>query len=81
MQKQKEKQYAMSEQKITGVVKWFNNTKGFGFIKVDGRDSDVFVHYSAITGNGYRTLNEGDRVSFVISQGQKGEEARNVQKI
>ncbi len=71
----------MSQNTMTGVVKWFNNTKGFGFIKVDGREKDVFVHYSAITGNGYRTLEEGDRVTFMIGQGQKGEEARNVQKI
>jgi cold shock protein len=71
----------MSENTITGVVKWFNNTKGFGFITVEGRSSDIFVHYSAIEGNGYRTLEEGDQVSFVIGHGQKGEEARNVQKI
>ncbi|HEX2618551.1 MAG TPA: cold-shock protein [Phototrophicaceae bacterium] len=71
----------MAENTITGVVKWFNNTKGFGFITVDGRNSDVFVHYSAITGNGYRSLEEGDQVTFVIGQGQKGEEARDVQKL
>jgi CspA family cold shock protein len=71
----------MSEETMTGVVKWFNNTKGYGFITVDGRDSDVFVHYSAITGSGYRSLEEGDRVEFTIAAGQKGEEARNVVKI
>ncbi len=71
----------MSETTITGVVKWFNSTKGFGFIKVDGMEQDVFVHYSAITGSGYRSLEEGDRVQFVISQGKKGQEARDVQKI
>jgi cold shock protein len=71
----------MSENTTTGVVKWFNNTKGFGFIKVDGLEQDIFVHYSAITGNGYRSLEEGDRVSFDISPGKKGDEARNVQKI
>jgi CspA family cold shock protein len=71
----------MSEETMTGVVKWFNNTKGYGFITVDGRDSDVFVHYSAITGAGYRSLEEGDRVEFTIATGQKGEEARNVVKI
>lgn len=71
----------MSETVTTGVVKWFNNTKGFGFIKADGRDNDIFVHYSAIVGSGYRSLAEGDRVQFVIAQGAKGEEARNVEKI
>lgn len=71
----------MSETVTTGVVKWFNNTKGFGFITADGRDNDIFVHYSAIVGSGYRSLAEGDRVQFVIAQGAKGEEARNVEKI
>jgi CspA family cold shock protein len=71
----------MSDNTMIGVVKWFNNTKGYGFITVDGRTSDIFVHYSAITGDGYRSLEEGDQVSFVIGQGQKGEEARNVQRL
>jgi cold shock protein len=71
----------MSDNTVTGVVKWFNNTKGFGFIKVDGRENDIFVHYSAIVGTGYRGLEEGDRVSFIIAPGQKGEEARNVTKL
>lgn len=71
----------MSDKQMQGVVKWFNNTKGYGFIKVDGRESDVFVHYTAITATGYRSLNEGDRVSFTLEQGQKGPEARNVSKI
>ncbi|MCU0475332.1 MAG: cold shock domain-containing protein [Anaerolineae bacterium] len=66
---------------MQGVVKWFNNTKGYGFIKVDGREADVFVHYTAITATGYRSLNEGDRVTFTLEQGQKGPEARNVSKI
>ena len=62
---------------MQGVVKWFNNTKGYGFI---GRDDgpDVFVHYSAIVGEGYRTLNEGDTVEFEIVQGAKGPQAANV---
>ena len=62
---------------MQGVVKWFNNTKGYGFI---GRDDgpDVFVHYSAIVGEGYRTLNEGDTVEFEIVQGPKGPQAANV---
>jgi cold shock protein len=71
----------MSNNTSTGVVKWFNSTKGFGFIKVDGLETDVFVHYSAIIGSGYRSLEEGDRVQFIISQGKKGKEAKDVQKI
>jgi CspA family cold shock protein len=71
----------MSDKQMQGVVKWFNNTKGYGFIKVDGREADVFVHYTAITATGYRSLNEGDRVTFTLEQGQKGPEARNVSKI
>jgi CspA family cold shock protein len=64
---------------VRGTVKWFNNSKGYGFI---GRDDgpDVFVHYSAITGDGYRTLQEGDAVEFEIVQGPKGPQASNVQK-
>jgi CspA family cold shock protein len=66
--------------KVQGRVKWFNNTKGYGFI---GRDdgSDVFVHYSAIVADGFRTLNEGDLVEFEIVQGQKGPQAANVAKV
>jgi len=71
----------MAENQLEGVVKWFNNTKGFGFIKVDDRETDVFVHYSAIAANGYRSLDEGDRVTFTLEQGQKGPEARNVSKL
>src|SRR5207253_6758422 len=64
---------------VQGTVKWFNNSKGYGFI---GRDDgpDVFVHYSAITGDGYRTLQEGDSVDFEIVQGPKGPQAANVSK-
>lgn len=70
----------MSE-RMTGVVKWFNEQKGYGFIARDGGD-DVFVHYSAIQGQGgFRTLNEGDRVEFAIEQGQKGPSAVDVQRI
>jgi CspA family cold shock protein len=63
--------------KMEGTVKWFNNTKGYGFI---GRDNgpDVFVHYTAIVGEGYKTLNEGDAVEFEIVQGPKGPQAANV---
>lgn len=66
--------------KVQGRVKWFNNTKGYGFI---GRDdgSDVFVHYSAIVADGFRSLQEGDLVEFEITQGQKGPQAANVTKL
>ena len=58
-----------------GTVKWFNAEKGFGFIEQDGGGPDVFVHYSAITGNGYRSLDENQRVEFEVTQGQKGPQA------
>jgi len=61
-------------------VKWFNNSKGYGFIGQDG-GADVFVHYSALTGDGYKSLQEGDNVEFEITQGQKGPQAANVLKI
>ena len=64
----------------TGTVKWFNSEKGFGFIAREGGD-DVFVHFSAIQGDGYRTLEEGQRVQFDVAPGRKGEEAQNVQPI
>ena len=63
-----------------GTVKWFKNEKGFGFISQDGGE-DVFVHHSSIQGEGYKTLNEGDRVEFEVTQGQKGLKAENVVKI
>lgn len=65
----------------TGVVKWFNNKKGFGFILPDGSTTDVFVHYSAITGEGYKTLNEGDKVQFEIYEDAKGARAKDVLRI
>lgn len=64
-----------------GSVKWFNENKGFGFIDVDGQEKDVFVHHSAITMEGFRTLNEGQRVSFDIEQGPKGPSAVNVKAL
>ncbi len=60
-----------------GTVKWFNGEKGYGFIAVEG-GPDVFVHFSAITGGGYRSLEEGQKVEFDITQGQKGAQAENV---
>ena len=66
--------------KLKGTVKWFNNAKGFGFI---GRDDgpDVFVHYSALIAEGYKSLQEGDNVEFEIVDGQKGPQAANVVKV
>jgi CspA family cold shock protein len=62
----------------TGIVKWFNNAKGYGFITPDGDDKDVFVHFSQIAGEGYKSLNEGQRVEFEVREGAKGPEATNV---
>ena len=64
-----------------GVVKWFNGEKGFGFIAQDGGGPDVFVHYSAIAGGGYRSLEENQRVEFEITQGSKGPQAENVRPV
>jgi cold shock protein len=63
-----------------GRVKWFNDKKGYGFIEVEG-EGDVFVHYSAIEGSGFRSLNDGDMVSFEIEQSGKGPQAVNVKKL
>ncbi len=63
-----------------GTVKWFNAEKGYGFITVDGGD-DVFVHFSAIQGEGFKTLEEGQKVSFDITNGTKGKQASNVVKL
>ena len=63
-----------------GTVKWFNEAKGFGFIEQDN-GPDVFVHFSQILSNGFKTLNEGDHVSFDVTNGQKGPQSSNVQKI
>jgi CspA family cold shock protein len=67
----------MATQRETGTVKWFNNEKGFGFIQREKGD-DVFVHFKAITGDGYRSLSEGQRVEFIVTQGQKGLQAEEV---
>lgn len=68
-------------QRIQGTVKWFNNDKGFGFITPDGGGKDVFVHHTAITMTGYRSLVEGERVEFAIEQGPKGPAAAGVSKV
>jgi CspA family cold shock protein len=70
------KEDTMTERE-TGTVKWFNASKGYGFIERDAGD-DLFVHYSEISGEGYRSLDEGQRVEFTIAEGQKGLQAQNV---
>lgn len=65
---------------MTGTVKWFNAEKGFGFITVDG-GNDVFAHFSAITGEGFKTLEEGQKVSFEIVEGNRGPQAANIVKL
>ncbi len=65
----------------TGTVKWFNTEKGFGFIEQEGGGQDVFVHYSAIDTGGYRSLDEGQRVQFDVTQGHKGPQAEKVRGI
>ncbi|MCM3129708.1 MULTISPECIES: cold-shock protein [unclassified Paenibacillus] len=64
----------------TGTVKWFNAEKGFGFIEIED-GNDVFVHFSAIEGDGYKSLDEGQRVQFNVAQGNRGPQAENVSKI
>jgi CspA family cold shock protein len=64
----------------TGVVKWFNNAKGFGFITMHDRPDDIFVHFRAIQGDGYRSLNEGQAVEFTLVEGPKGLQAEEVTK-
>ena len=66
--------------KTTGKVKWFNEAKGFGFIEQES-GPDVFVHFSAITGEGFKTLTEGQKVEFTVTQGQKGPQAENVKAV
>ncbi len=64
-----------------GLVKWFNDAKGYGFIQQDGSERDVFVHYTAITGDGFKTLSEGQKVEFELIEGPKGPQASNVAKV
>jgi len=70
---------AMSDRQ-TGTVKWFNNAKGFGFITMADRPDDIFVHFRAIQGDGYRSLNEGEEVEFNLVEGPKGLQAEEVTK-
>jgi CspA family cold shock protein len=63
--------------RVTGIVKWFNAAKGYGFVQVEGGE-DVFVHYRAIRGDGYRSLNEGQKVEFTVKPGPKGPQAEDV---
>ncbi|RIY42583.1 transcription antiterminator/RNA stability regulator CspE [Neopusillimonas maritima] len=65
----------------TGKVKWFNADKGFGFITPDAGGSDVFAHFSAIEGRGYRSLNEGQEVEFEVNEGPKGPQAANIRAL
>lgn len=65
----------------TGTVKWFNSDKGFGFITNDDGGPDVFAHFSAITGGGYKSLEENQKVEFEVAQGQKGPQAENIRPL
>lgn len=65
----------------TGIVKWFNDQKGYGFIKPDGGGEDVFAHFSAITGNGFKSLRENQKVEFEITTGPKGKQAANIRPL
>ncbi len=64
----------------TGVVKWFDNAKGYGFVTRDNGGKDVFVHHTAIQGTGYKSLDEGQKVQFEVTQGPKGDQASNLSK-
>lgn len=65
----------------TGVVKWFNDEKGFGFISPDDGGDDLFAHFSAINSSGFKTLKEGQKISFEVAQGPKGRQASNIQVV
>ena len=67
--------------RVTGTVKWFNNSKGFGFIKPDSGGEDLFAHFSQIEAKGFRTLTENQRVEFEVTQGQKGPQASRIKPV
>ncbi len=67
-------------ERIQGTVKWFNSSKGYGFISQENGE-DVFVHFKSIIGDGYKTLNENDKVEFIVTEGQKGPQAEDVQVV
>jgi CspA family cold shock protein len=69
-----------SKEMATGTVKWFNDAKGFGFITPDEGGDDLFAHFSAIVATGYKSLKEGDKVTFDVTEGPKGKQASNIQK-
>jgi CspA family cold shock protein len=75
----KQGKYPMATQ--TGIVKWFNETKGFGFIKPDSGGEDLFAHFSQIEAKGFRTLTENQRVEFEVTQGQKGPQASRIKPV
>ena len=66
---------------VRGSVKWFSESKGYGFLVIDGTNQDVFVHYSEIAADGFKTLQDGDRVEFELEQGKRGDKAVKVRKI
>ncbi|EDN66302.1 Cold shock protein [Beggiatoa sp. PS] len=68
----------MSDQRVTGTVKWFNDSKGFGFIEQEAGGPDVFVHHTSIQADGFKSLQEGQKVTMEVTQGQKGLQAENV---
>jgi cold shock protein len=75
------RQPCKEEQMATGIVKWFNDAKGFGFITQDGGGDDVFCHFSAIQADGFRSLAEGQKVEFEVTRGPKGLQAQNVRPV
>ena len=71
----------MSEQRVSGTVKWFNDSKGFGFIEQEKGGEDVFVHHSSIQGEGFKSLAEGQKVTMEVTEGKKGLQAENVTSV
>lgn len=81
MERNISKEDEVASEKKRGKVKWFNDSKGYGFIELEGAKEDVFVHYSAISGEGYKSLAEGQEVTFEVVNGEKGLQAQNVEKM